>query len=57
MILDFIDAMILDLFDDLGFPIPFLVQPYVFQTPSLQMGGFFVVAPLALPSAGMPWTQ
>ena len=48
MILYFFDSMILDLLDNLRFstsrppplpPIPFLVQPYLFQTPSLQTAG------------------
>ena len=58
MILDFVDAMILDFFDDLGFPcpvrrpplpIPFLVQPHMFQTPSLRTGGFFCGLPACPP--------
>ena len=60
VILDFFDAMILDLFGDLESPPPpilFLVQLSVFQTPPLQMGGVFCGLPALPPSYSLTWTR
>ena len=64
--LKFLRSVILDFVDTHEIPhtvhmhlLPnlFLVQPYLYPTPSLRTGGGFVVVPLALPSAGPPWTR